>query len=306
LQLLLRLDKITLVWPDPERTTHGPSVNFPKPEAERSVQLFVMPDIGRMLELKRMMKVLKCTQRSASVLLFVTGLVGASIPASDLSAQEKIKLRDALVRSRVALINSIRFTLKSLGHTISNPSSQRFHKTVMAEVPQECRLVIAPVVRALEELSQRIKELDASLAKLAAERYPQTIYLQQVSGVGPITALYFVLKIGDPNRFERTRDVGAFVGLCPRRDQSGETDKELRISKCGDAYLRRLLVSAAQYILGPFGADSALRLQGLQMAAEGTAKAKKRAVVAVARKLAVLLLTLWRRQEPYEAFPAMG
>jgi hypothetical protein len=78
------------VWPDPERTTHGPSVNFPKPEAERSVQLFVMPDIGRMLELKRMMKVLKCTQRSASVLLFVTGLVGASIPASDLSAQEKL------------------------------------------------------------------------------------------------------------------------------------------------------------------------------------------------------------------------
>jgi hypothetical protein len=185
LQLLLRLDKITLVWPDPERTAHGPSVNFPKPEAERSVQLFVMPDIGRMLELKRMMKVLKCTQRSASVLLFVTGLVGASIPASDLSAQEKIKLRDALVRSRVALINSIRFTLKSLGHTISNPSSQRFHKTVMAEVPQECRLVIAPVVRALEELSQRIKELDASLAKLAAERYPQTIYLQQVSESGP-------------------------------------------------------------------------------------------------------------------------
>jgi transposase len=218
----------------------------------------------------------------------------------------QIKLRDALVRSRVALINSIRFTLKSLGHTISNPSSQRFHKTVMAEVPQECRLVIAPVVRALEELSQRIKELDASLAKLAAERYPQTIYLQQVSGVGPITALYFVLKIGDPNRFERTRDVGAFVGLCPRRDQSGESDKELRISKCGDAYLRRLLVSAAQYILGPFGADSALRLQGLQMAAEGTAKAKKRAVVAVARQLAVLLLTLWKRQEPYEAFPAMG
>jgi transposase len=198
-----------------------------------------------------MMKVLKCTQRSASVLLFVTGLVGASIPASDLSAQEKIKLRDALVRSRVALINSIRFTLKSLGHTISNPSSQRFHKTVMAEVPQECRLVIAPVVRALEELSQRIKELDASLAKLAAERYPQTIYLQQVSGVGPITALYFVLEIGDPNRFERTRDVGAFVGLCPRRDQSGETDKELRISNaemliCADCWSARRNTSSGR------------------------------------------------------------
>lgn len=88
------------------------------------------------------------------------------------------------------------------------------------------------------------------------------------------------------------------MGLCPRRDQSGETDKELRISKCGDACLRRLLVSAAQYILGTFGADTALRLQGLKMAAEGTGKAKKRAVVAVARKLAVLLLTLWKRLEP--------
>ena len=124
--------------------------------------------------------------------------------------------------------------------------------------------------------------------------------------MGPITALYFVLKVGDPKRFERTRDVGAFLGLCPRRDQSGGTDKELRISKCGDRYLRRLLVSAAQYILGPFGRESALRAQGLKMAQEGTAKAKKRAVVAVARKLAVLLLTLWKRQEPYEAFPDMA
>lgn len=215
----------------------------------------------------------------------------------------QIKLRDALVRSRVALINSIRFTLKSLGYAISNPSSQRFHKTVLTEVPAECQLAIAPVVRALEEVSERIKEIDGALAKLAAERYPQTVYLEQVSGVGPITALYFVLKVGDPARFEQTRDIGAFVGLCPRRDQSGGTDKELRISKCGDRYLRRLLVGAAQHIMGPFGADSALRLQGLKMAADGTAKSKKRAVVAVARKLAVLLLTLWKRQEAYEAYP---
>jgi transposase len=218
----------------------------------------------------------------------------------------QIKLRDALVRNRVSMINAIRFTLKSLGYEVSNPSSQKFHKTVMSEVPEECQKAIKPAVRALEELSARIKELDAALAKLAEERYPQTVYLQQVSGVGPITALYFVLKVGDPKRFERTRDVGAFLGLCPRRDQSGGTDKELRISKCGDRYLRRLLVSAAQYILGPFGRESALRAQGLKMAQEGTAKAKKRAVVAVARKLAVLLLTLWKRQEPYEAFPDMA
>lgn len=217
-----------------------------------------------------------------------------------------IKLRDTLVRSRVGLINSIRFTLKSLGHAVSNPSSQRFHKTVREEAPPECHAVIEPMVKALESITERIKEMERAIARLAAERYPQTVYLQQVSGVGPITALYFVLKIEDPRRFENTRDIGAFVGLCPRRDQSGDTDKELRITKCGDAYLRRLLVSAAQYILGPFGPESALREQGLKLAGEGTAKAKKRAVVAVARKLAVLLLTLWKRKEAYEPFPALS
>ena len=215
-----------------------------------------------------------------------------------------IKLRDSLVRSRVAVINSIRFTLKSLGHEVSNPSSQRFHKTVREEVPPQCRSIIEPSVRALEAITTQTKELDTHLVKLAAERYPQTLYLQQVPGVGPITALYFVLKVGDPSRFEHARDIGPFLGLCPRRDQSGDLDKQLRISKSGDRYLRRLLVSSAQYIMGPFGPESALRLQGLKLAAEGTARAKKRAIVAIARKLAVLLLTLWKRQLPYEAFPA--
>ena len=154
--------------------------------------------------------------------------------------------------------------------------------------------------------SGTVEALEVSISRLAAERYPETIYLQQVSGVGPITSLYFVLKVGTPGRFQRTRDIGAFLGLCPRRDQSGETDKELRISKCGDQYLRGLLVNAAQYILGPFGTDSALREHGLRLAQEGTARAKKRAVVAVARKLAVLLLTLWKSREPYESFPTMA
>ena len=125
---------------------------------------------------------------------------------------------------------------------------------------------------------------------LARTKYPQALLLQQMPGVGALTALYFVLKIEDPTRFEKVRDVGAYAGLCPRRDQSGESDPQLRISKCGDAYLRRLLVSGAQYILGPFGPKSALRQYGLMLAADGTARAKKRAMVAVARKLAVLLL----------------
>ena len=218
----------------------------------------------------------------------------------------QLKLRDSLVRARVALINAVRFTLKSLGYPVSNPSSERFHKIVLKEVPESIGEMIAHNVAAIAELTQRIKALDVSISRLAAERYPETIYLQHVSGVGPITSLYFVLKVGNPGRFKRTRDIGAFLGLCPKRDQSGETDKELRISKCGDRYLRRLLVSAAQYILGPFGADSALREHGLRLAQEGTARAKKRAVVAVARKLAVLLLTLWKSREPYESFPTMA
>ena len=218
----------------------------------------------------------------------------------------ELKLRDNLVRARVALINAVRFTLKSLGYPVSNPSSERFHKLVLSEVPESIGEMIAHNVAAIAELTQRIKALDVSISRLAAERYPETIYLQQVSGVGPITSLYFVLKVGNPGRFQRTRDIGAFLGLCPRRDQSGETDKELRISKCGDQYLRCLLVNAAQYILGPFGTDSALREHGLRLAQEGTARAKKRAVVAVARKLAVLLLTLWKSREPYESFPTMA
>jgi transposase len=218
----------------------------------------------------------------------------------------QLKLRDSLVRTRVALINAVRFSLKSLGYSVSNPSSESFHKFVLKEVPESIGEMITHNVAAIAELTQRIKALDASISRLAAERYPETIYLQQVRGVGPITSLYFVLKVGNPGRFRRTRDIGAFLGLCPRRDQSGETDKELRISKCGDQYLRRLLVSAAQYILGPFGADSALREHGLRLAQEGTARAKKRAVVAVARKLAVLLLTLWKSHEPYESFPTMA
>jgi len=216
----------------------------------------------------------------------------------------RIKLRDSLVRARVALINSVRFSLKSLGYAVRNPSSERFHKVAMEPLPEGVREMIAPSVQALAELSARIAVLEREISVLARTKYPQTLWLQQVPGVGAITALYFVLKIEDPKRFKNVRAVGAYTGLCPRRDQSGESDPQLRISKRGDAYLRRLLVSAAQYILGPFGPQSALREYGLRLAADGTPRAKKRAVVAVARKLCVLLLSLWKNQTPYQPYPA--
>jgi len=170
-------------------------------------------------------------------------------------------------------------------------------------LPPALSQIIAPSVQALEQLSLRIKVLDREISALARSKYPATAWLEQIPGVGPITALYFILKIENPKRFDRARDVGAFIGLCPRRDQSGESDPQLRISKRGDAYLRRLLVSSAQYILGPFAPPSALRQYGLSLAAEGTVRAKKRAVVAVARKLAVLLLTLWKNERSYVPFP---
>ena len=141
----------------------------------------------------------------------------------------RIKLRDNLVRTRVGVINSIRATIKSLGYAVPNSSSERFHKIINAALPPTLIDVIAPSVQVLEQLSSRIKVLDREISALARSKYPATAWLEQIPGVGPITALYFVLKIEDPKRFRKVRDVGAFLGLCPRRDQSGEHDPQLRI-----------------------------------------------------------------------------
>src|SRR5438046_7083900 len=165
----------------------------------------------------------------------------------------RIKLRNSLVRARVALINSLRFMLKSLGYAVCNPSSERFHKVAMERLPERVQQMIAPSVQALAELSTRIAVLEREINVVARTNYPQTLWLQQVPGVGVLTALYFVLKIEDPPRFQNVLDGGAYAGLCPRRDQSGQSDPQLRISKRGEPYLRRLLVSAAQYIFGRFG-----------------------------------------------------
>jgi transposase len=254
----------------------------------------------------------KCDRRDAQMLARIGRLDPVLLYPVHHGSEEaqrdllRIKLRDSLVRARVGLINSVRATLKSLGYSVCRSSSQRFHKVVSGTLPPAVQEMIAPSLQALGELTARIKELDQAIVLLAQSKYPQTARLQTIPGVGPVTALYFMLKVEDPRRFARVRDIGAYVGLCPRRDQSGSSDPQLRISKCGDTYLRRLLVSSAHYILGPFGPESALRAYGLALAADGTSRSKKRAVVAVARKLAVLLMTLWRQQCSYQPFPAAG
>jgi transposase len=210
-----------------------------------------------------------------------------------------LKLRDSLVRTRVNLISSVRFTLKSLGHKVTNPSTEAFHKSILTVVPADCLAVVQPVLTVLAHVTAQIKTLERDLVARSKQDYPITQRLQQIAGVGPLTALCFVLKIGDPTRFGRSRDVGPYLGLCPGRDQSGGTDKQLRISKCGDGLLRRLLVSAAHYILGQFGPECALRAYGQHLIGT-SAREKKRAVVAVARKLAVLLVSLWKHGTDYE------
>lgn len=248
----------------------------------------------------------KCDRRDAQMLARLARVDPALLhPIAHGSAQAQhdllgLKLRDALVRTRVNLINTVRFTLKSLGYPVRNPASELFHKIVLTGVPAACVAVVQPLLTLLGQITEQIKGMERDLVLRSKQVYPVTQRLQQITGVGPLTALCFVLKIGDPQRFSRGRDVGAYLGLCPRRDQGGGTDKQLRISKCGDGLMRRLLVSAAHYVLGPFGPPCALRDHGRRLTGTGSAREKKRAVVAVARKLAVLLLSLWKNGQDYE------
>jgi transposase len=208
--------------------------------------------------------------------------------------------REALVRSRTQMINHVRGTVKSFGYRLPKCSTPSFHKKVPGQLPSELAEVLGPIVETIGSLTEKIKDYDRRIEELAAERYPETRLLRQVSGVGSLTALTFVLTLEDPQRFAQSRSVGAYLGLAPAIDQSGEQDPQKRISGEGEELLRRLLVSSAHYILGPFAPDSDLRRHGEKIAQRGGKNAKKRAVVAVARKLSVLLDHLWVSGEVYE------
>jgi transposase len=211
-----------------------------------------------------------------------------------------IRSRDALVSSRTQLVNHVRGAVKSFGARVPKCPARSFHKRAAEHIPEALLAALAPVLEQIGSLTESIRQYDRRLEAIAKEHYPETELLRQVEGVGPLTALTFVLSLEDPYRFERSRSVGAYLGLVPARDRSGERDPQKRISKEGDEMLRRLLVSGAHYILGPFGSDSDLRRHGQKIASRGGKNAKKRAVVAVARKLAVLLHSLWISGEVYE------
>lgn len=211
-----------------------------------------------------------------------------------------LRSRDALVGVRTNLVNHARGTVKAFGSRLPGSSTHYFHKRVVDEVPEELRPALYPVLEVLAGVTKRIDELEKRIENLCENKYPETMRLRQVHGVGPLTALAYVLVLEDPRRFHDSRTVGSYLGLRPRQQDSGEQEPQLRITKAGDVFLRRLLVGAAQHILGPFGTDSDLRRWGLRLCARGGRNAKKRAVVAVARKLAVLLHKLWLTGEVYE------
>lgn len=211
-----------------------------------------------------------------------------------------IRSRDALIRSRTQLVNHVRGTAKSFGERLPKCSASSFHKRTAGRLPEELAPALEPILETIAHLTARIREYDREIEALAEELYPETRLLRQVPGVGTLTALAFVLTVEDPSRFGDSRAVGAYLGLVPGREQSGYSDPQRRISKRGDRMLRRLLVGSAHYLLGPFGEDSDLRRHGEKLAARGGKNAKKRAVVAVARKLSVLLHRLWVTGESYD------
>jgi transposase len=212
-----------------------------------------------------------------------------------------VRSRQALVASRTQLVNHVRGAVKSFGARLPKCPARSFHKRVAEHVPEALWPALGPILETIGSLTERIRQYDRHLEAISKEHYPQeTDLLRRVEGIGTLTALTFVLTLEDPHRFEKSRSVGAYLGLVPATDRSGERDPQKRISKEGDEMLRRLLVGGAHYILGPFGSDSDLRRHGEKIASRGGKNAKKRAAVAVARKLSVLLHRLWITGEAYD------
>ena len=212
-----------------------------------------------------------------------------------------VRSRQVMIGCRTQLVNHVRGAVKSFGARLPKCPARSFHKRAAAHIPEALRPALEPILQQIASLTERIRDFDRRLVAVSEEHYPhETELLRQVEGIGPLTALSFVLTLEDPYRFERSRSVGAYLGLVAARDQSGDRDPQKRISKEGDEMLRRLLVGSAHYILGPFGSDSDLRRHGEKIASRGGKNAKKRAAVAVARKLSVLLHHLWVSGEVYE------
>jgi len=211
-----------------------------------------------------------------------------------------IRARAGLVRARTGLVNTARGLAKSYGERLRGCNVRNMNPEKAESLSPELQRALEPLLSAIAELSERICEYNERIDELAQTSYSQVALLKQIKGVGTLIALTFLLTLEDPHRFRKSRDVGCYLGLQPGRRNSGQSEPQMHISKEGDPYLRTLLVQGAQHILGPFGVDCDLRRWGLKLAERGGRNGKKRAIVATARKLAVLLHRLWVSGEVYE------
>lgn len=211
-----------------------------------------------------------------------------------------LRSRDVLVKTRSRLITHVRGAVKSMGVRVPQCSAESFVKRARPIVPEELSFALGAILTVIEQVSAQIAVFDRQVEQLAKKEYRDAPVLMQIAGVGALTAVAYMATVGEKERFKKSRTVGAWVGLVPGQDASSESDPQQRITKEGDSYLRSLLINCAHYILGPFGPDCDLRRHGQAIAARGGKNAKKRAAVAVARKLAVLLHALWRTHAVYE------
>jgi transposase len=211
-----------------------------------------------------------------------------------------VRVRAELVEARTALINTARGLAKAIGERLPLCGTNQMGVEQMEDLPEAVQETLKPLLRQVQALTVEIHSCDGKIEQIAREQYPETALLKQISGVGTLIALTFILTVEDRERFQKSRDVGCYVGLRPKRSESGQSQPQLRITKEGDLYLRKLLVQGAHWILGWRGPDTDLRRWGLKLASRGGKNAKKRAVVAVARKLGILLHRLWVTAEVYE------
>jgi transposase len=215
-----------------------------------------------------------------------------------------IRARAELVEGRTKLINAARGLTKPMGERLKSCDADSVKETLAEGLSEATQKVIRPLLKSVEVITQQIKKYDEQIQEIE-KRYPETKLLKPVYGVGPLVALAFILTLEDAERFEHSRDVGPYLGLTRKQRESGESAPELGISKAGDELVRRLLVQSAHCILRQGAPDSDLKAWGLTKVGAGAGKKgsksrKKKAAVAVARKLAVLLHHLWVTGEVYD------
>ena len=212
-----------------------------------------------------------------------------------------LELREVAVSQRTQAVNSIRGLCKAMGVFIPDCDATRFHKVAKDAIPRDLSWKFLPMLRQLKETAETIRQYDAMLKRYASGHFGEEVALaSSIPGIGPVTSCAFVALVGDAKRFGKARDAGVYFGLTPARDQSGDRDAPKRVTKAGSKMMRRLLVTAANYVMRTSSPDTAIKRHGMRICARGGKIAKRKAKVAIARKLAVVMLAMLRSGRPYE------